>query len=75
MEEIIISQVGELRQMEAPKGYYLTQADETEENRIYVGKRIMLSEEDVTLWRLADEAERIAWQQRQEQDLFVPMIQ
>lgn len=67
MEEIIVSRVGGLRQMEAPEGYYLTQADETEENRVYVRKRIILSEEDASAWRLADEAENEAWEATQQE--------
>lgn len=65
MEEIIILQVGDLRQMEAPEGYWLTQADELEENRVYVRKRIILSEEDVLAWRLSDGAEKEAWEAAQ----------
>lgn len=65
MEEIIFSQAGALRQMEAPEGYWLTQNDDVGENRVYVRKRIILSEEDVLAWRLADGEEKEAWEAAQ----------
>ena len=65
MEEIIISQVGELRQMEAPEGYWLTQNDDVGENRVYVRKRIVLSDEDASAWRLAGGEEQSAWQKEE----------
>lgn len=62
MEEIIVSRVGGLRQMEAPAGYYLTQSDASAEERIFVRKRIMVSDGDGESWRLADQAEKEAWE-------------
>ena len=53
---MIISEIGELRQMEAPEEYYLTQSDESVENRVYVRKRIILSAADASAWRPAGEA-------------------
>ena len=64
---MIISEIGELRQMEAPEEYYLTQSDESVENRVYVRKRIILSAEDASAWRPAGEAEKEAWEAAQQE--------
>ena len=70
MEEIIISQVGELRQMEAPEGYWLTQNDDVGENRVYVRKRIILSEKDALAWRLAGGEDKEAWESQMAEKIF-----
>ena len=47
----------------APAGYYLTQAEETTiENRLFLTRKVLLPNEDVSKWRIGTEEEK------QEQD-------
>ena len=49
----------------APAGYYLTQAEETPiENRLFLTRKVILPDEDVSKWRVATSAEK------QEQDEY-----
>lgn len=61
MEEISIVQVeGKFMQMNAPEGFYITQNQNVDTlERLYVRRRILLTSESVTDWRVADENEML----------------
>ena len=58
--EIIIENRDGLREMVAPEGYYITQAADAGDQRIYCRRRIMLPNEITSDWRLATTAEKEA---------------
>lgn len=56
--EIEIREYAGISDMVAPEGYYLTQAAEAVENRIYCTRRMLLPGEQVACWRLATAEEK-----------------
>ncbi|WP_295939601.1 hypothetical protein [uncultured Alistipes sp.] len=56
--KINITQRGPFNVMTAPDGYYLTQAHEGEEGRLYARERMMLEGESLDDWRIATQEEK-----------------
>lgn len=56
--EIIVVNNGELCEMVAPQGYYITQADNAAD-RIFVRRRQVLETDILAHWRLASEQEKM----------------
>lgn len=56
--EIEVRVCAGIREMVAPKGFYLTQAEEAVENRIFCSRRVLLPGEQVGAWRVATAQEK-----------------
>lgn len=59
---------GELTEIVAPSGYYLTQAGETD-GRMYFTRKVFVNGDSLDNYRLADNTEYEAWKQAKEDEL------
>ena len=58
---------GELIEIAAPAGYYLTQAGETD-GRMYITRKVLVEGDGIDNYRLADALEYNAWRQEEENE-------